>query len=309
MSRLRNLKRTGPEFYGCHSVVNHDHDYHANDVIILGSCSGAETMAKAAKAPTIVFPALRDFHLEVMSDIKEWCGFGVSSSSLDTMMFFPLPEFVIQFLPDRSCLRIEVYDCLKLEIDVLLVDLLEKSGKTLRKLRVTSQRSSNISPGPWPSTTVSAASEKVDDDDDTKYHPNPKHYPFISLVSLTLYGWESLKYLLDQLQHLLDQLQHLITLRDLSLRFFYGLEALPEWLGNLSSLHSLKLYRCKILMNLPTLEAMQCLTNLQSMKIYNCPLLKKRCARGSGQEWHKIAHIPFINNNGFQVRVGPFSIH
>ncbi|GMP78736.1 hypothetical protein CsSME_00034559 [Camellia sinensis var. sinensis] len=67
---------------------------------------------------------------------------------------------------------------------------------------------------PWPSTTVSAASEKVDDDDDdTKYHPNPKHYPFISLVSLTLYGWESLKYLLDQLQHL-------TTLRDLSLRFF-----------------------------------------------------------------------------------------
>ncbi|KAF5942222.1 hypothetical protein HYC85_019864 [Camellia sinensis] len=124
---------------------------------------------------------------------------------------------------------------------------------------------------PWPSTTVSAASEK-----------------------------ESLKYLLDQLQHLLDQLQHLTTLRDLSLRFFYGLEALPEWLGNLSSLHSLKLYRCKIQMNLPTLEAMQCLTNLQSMKIYNCPLLNKRCARGSGQEWHKIAHIPFINNNGFQ---------
>ncbi|KAF5942223.1 hypothetical protein HYC85_019865 [Camellia sinensis] len=87
MSGLRNLKRIGPEFYGCHSVVNHDHDYHANDVIIFGSCSGAETMATAAKAPTIVFPALRDFHLEVMSDIEEWCGLGVSSSSLDAMIF------------------------------------------------------------------------------------------------------------------------------------------------------------------------------------------------------------------------------
>ncbi|GMP78821.1 hypothetical protein CsSME_00034613 [Camellia sinensis var. sinensis] len=135
----------------------------------------------------------------------------------------------------------------------------------------------------WPSTTISAAStaasttieeEEEVDDDDTKYQSNPKHYPFIYLVSLSLYGWERFKYLPDQL---------LTTLRDLSLRLFDGLEALPEWLGNVS-----------YLMNLPTLEAMQRLTNLRSLTIGVFPLLKERCARESGQEWHKIAHIPDI---------------
>ncbi|THG05830.1 hypothetical protein TEA_009007 [Camellia sinensis var. sinensis] len=464
MSGLRNLKRIGPEFYGCHSVVNHDHDYHANDGIIFGSCSGAETTATAAKAPTVVFPALRDFHLEDMSNIEEWCGLGVSSSSSDTTMFFPLLEFVhIRGCPNlttipshllclqeliceyasafyqetgnthRRYLRIEVSRDSKWKIDVLLVDLLKKSGKTLRKLTVrklkelcylannlqnlasledlmievcpnlksiikeaeekeetsncsglTSLRKLRISlckdltclpkgllqqtlvtleisgcPNlimanpdelrslrslqnltikgcprlvgcwekrlfclnslrtltiglfseeleyfPWPSTTISATSasasastsvsvtatavEEVDDDDTKYHHPNPKHYPFISLVSLTLFG-------VDRVKYLPDQLQHLTTLRDLSLQYFYGLETLPEWLGNLSSLHSLHLCWCLDLMNLPSLEAMQRLTNLRSLKIQYCPLMKERCARESGQEWHKIAHIPSID--------------
>ncbi|GMP78837.1 hypothetical protein CsSME_00034628 [Camellia sinensis var. sinensis] len=104
MSRLRNLKRICPEFYGCHSVANHDHDYHVNDGIIFGSCNGAETMVTAAKAPTVVFPALRDFYLEDMSNIEEWCGLGVSSSSSDTTMFFPLLECL--FI--RNCLELTI---------------------------------------------------------------------------------------------------------------------------------------------------------------------------------------------------------
>ncbi|GMP78833.1 hypothetical protein CsSME_00034624 [Camellia sinensis var. sinensis] len=91
MSRLSNLKRIGPEFYGCHSVVNHDHD---NDGIIFGSCSGAETTTTAAKAPTVVFPTLRELVLVDMPNIEEWCGLGVSSLPSDTTMFFPLLKFV-----------------------------------------------------------------------------------------------------------------------------------------------------------------------------------------------------------------------
>ncbi|KAF5941414.1 hypothetical protein HYC85_019056 [Camellia sinensis] len=460
MSGLRNLKRIGLEFYGCDSVVNHD-----NDDIIFGSCSGAETTATATKAPIVVFPALRKLYIADMPNIEEWCGLGVSSLSSDTTVFFPLLEFVhIRGCPNlttipshllclreliykyalafyqetrnthRPYLRIEVSRGSKWKIGVLLVDLLEKSGKTLRKLTISKlkelcylannlqnlasledltievcpnlksiiketkeeeeeEEASNYSgltslqklrislckeltclpkgllqqtlvtleisgcpnlimanpdelrsqtslqnltikgcPGlagcweerlfcltslqtltigelPWPSTIVSAASassftstsasasasasatciadEEVNDDD-TKYHPNPKHYPFISLVSLTLCGWERLKYLPDQLQHL-------TTLRDLSLVSFTGLEALPEWLGSLSSLQSLHLRLCLDLMNLPTLQAMQRLTNLRSLKIQYCPLLKERCARERGQEWHKISHIPFID--------------
>ncbi|KAF5941407.1 hypothetical protein HYC85_019049 [Camellia sinensis] len=152
---------------------------------------------------------------------------------------------------------------------------------------------------PWPSTSAAVTSTsttttiEVDDDmKGTKYHPHPhphpQHYHFISLVSLTLSGWERLKYLPDQLQHL-------TALRDLSIEFFDGLESLPEWLGNLSSLHSLEIEYCQNLKNLPTLEAMQHLTNLRSLKIRHCPHLEERCARESGQEWHKISHIPSIN--------------
>ncbi|XP_028117260.1 putative disease resistance protein RGA1 [Camellia sinensis] len=330
LSGLSNLKRIGPEFYGCHSVVNHDQ---CNDGIITGSYSGAVTTA-TTKATAVVFQALRELHLEDMPKIEEWCGLGVSSSSLDTTMFFPLLEFVrIRYCPELTtipghllslqeliCSDYERYDLhthhpslrietwgLKSKIGVLLVDLLEKSGKTLRMLIIWNCEElceflEELEYFPWPSTTLSAASasasasisasatataEEEVDDDDTKYHPNPKHYPFISLVSLTLYGWKRLKYLPDQLQHL-------TTLRDLSILEFKGLETLPEWLGNLSSLHSLVLTGCKNLMNLPTLEAMQRLTNLQSLTIHFCRLLKERCARESGQEWHKIAHIPDI---------------
>ncbi|KAI8004999.1 putative disease resistance RPP13-like protein 1 [Camellia lanceoleosa] len=252
MYRLSNLKRIGPEFCGGHSVVNPDHD-HDNDGIISGNCSGAATTA-TAKAMAVVFPTLRELHLENMPNIEEWCGLGVSSSSSDTTMLFPLleclfikncPELTtipghllslqelicgdnpnMHFPTHRPYLRI--YGGSKTKMGVLLIDFLEKSSKTLRKL------SSNISSGlPPPSAASASAStstsasatatiEEEVDDDDTKYHPNPKHYPFLSLVSLTLLGWERVKYLPDQLQHL-------NTLRDLSIKYF-GLEALSEWL-------------------------------------------------------------------------------
>ncbi|GMP78813.1 hypothetical protein CsSME_00034606 [Camellia sinensis var. sinensis] len=153
MSGLSNLKRIGPEFYGCHSGVNHDQ---CNDGIITGRYSGAAT----TKAMAVVFPALRELHLKHMPKIEEWCGLGVSSSSSDTTMFFPLLESVIisdctelTTIPGhllslqeliygdighthRPYLSIEVSRSSKSKIGVLLVDLLEKSGKTLRKLTV-----------------------------------------------------------------------------------------------------------------------------------------------------------------------------
>ncbi|GMP78829.1 hypothetical protein CsSME_00034620 [Camellia sinensis var. sinensis] len=438
MSGLSNLKRIGPEFYGCDSVVNHDHD---NDGIISGSCSGAATTAAAAKALAVVFPALRELHLVDMPNIEEWSGLGVSSLLSDTTMFFPLFDLLcIERCPElttipghllslqelaiyefttipghllslqeltiykddpyldryprntyRPYLRIEVSSGSKSKIGVLLVDLLEKSCKTLRMLIVwnceelcylannlqnllflehltikncpnlrsiikeTDKEASNSSsltslqllwisdcedlkclpkgllqqtlitlkiewcPNlimansdelcsltslqnlmirgcprladwwgerlfcltslqiltigsfseeleyfPWPST-VSAASASASastsssvtatTDTDTKYHPNPKQYPFMSLESLTLYGWERVKYLPDQLQHL-------TTLRDMSLLSFIGLEALPEWLGNLSSLHSLNIWNCQNLMNATPLN------NIRSVKIH-----------------------------------------
>ncbi|THG14087.1 hypothetical protein TEA_009345 [Camellia sinensis var. sinensis] len=240
MSGLSNLKCIGPEFYGCHSVVNH---HQCNDGIITGSYSGAITTA-TEKAMAIVFPALRELHLKDMPNIEEWCVLGVSSLSSDTTMFFPLLEFV----HISGCTELTIIPGDLLSLQELICN--DKLDTRHPYLRIEVSRGSRIEP----STTVSAASATVTveeevDDDDTKYHLNPKHYPFIFLVSLTLFGWERPKYLPDQLQHL-------TTFRDFSLQHFCGLEALPEWLANLSSLHSLELFDCKNLMYLPTMEAM-----------------------------------------------------
>ncbi|BBG93361.1 hypothetical protein Prudu_001347 [Prunus dulcis] len=75
---------------------------------------------------------------------------------------------------------------------------------------------------------------------------------------------------------------------------FDSIEALPKWLGNLTSLIYLKMRDCKNLMYLPTVEVVQRLTKLGTLVISGCPLLAERCAKESGPEWHKISHIPHI---------------
>ncbi|KAF2319202.1 hypothetical protein GH714_013932 [Hevea brasiliensis] len=57
-----------------------------------------------------------------------------------------------------------------------------------------------------------------------------------SLESLTIYGDCT-----DRIKCLPDQLQRLTALNSLSILYFYGLEALPEWLGNLRLFKFLKL--------------------------------------------------------------------
>nr|POF20996.1 putative disease resistance protein rga4 [Quercus suber] len=105
-----------------------------------------------------------------------------------------------------------------------------------------------------------------------------------SLRCLYLYGW-------TQLNSIPDEIQHFTAILKLSIREFDGMETLPEWLGNFSSLQWLELYRCKNLVYLPTKQAIQHLTQLI---INDCPKLKERCAKGSGADWSKISDIPGI---------------
>ncbi|XP_070665670.1 disease resistance protein TAO1-like [Malus domestica] len=117
------------------------------------------------------------------------------------------------------------------------------------------------------------------------------------LESLMLRGWPTL-------QSLPENVQHLTSLTHLEIRHFDGMESLPEWLGNLASLQSLRIWRCKNLKYLPTAEAMKCLTKLKKVYIADCPVLKERCNKKSGPEWHKISHIPTIELGGRLVSNG-----
>ncbi|XP_057781719.1 disease resistance-like protein DSC2 [Salvia miltiorrhiza] len=106
-----------------------------------------------------------------------------------------------------------------------------------------------------------------------------------SLYSLSLKGMESW-------ECLQESIQLLTALSQLRL-FDFGMEELPEWFGNLSSLKELWLLNCKRLRRLPSMDAMQRLTTLEVLDIYGCPeLVIKREAADS--EWPKVSHIPLI---------------
>ena len=105
-----------------------------------------------------------------------------------------------------------------------------------------------------------------------------------SVEDLHLHGWA-------KLNSLPDQFQRFTALKELWISNFDGIEALPEWLGNLSSLQELSLRSCKNLMYLPRMQAMVRLTNLD---IFDCPKLEERYVKASGAEWLNIAHIPII---------------
>ena len=99
---------------------------------------------------------------------------------------------------------------------------------------------------------------------------------------------------LPKLESLPASLQHLTNLLDLYIVDCPNLMILPEWISKLTSLETLGIYGCPNLASLP--DELQCLRSLRSLKIANCPLLAKRCEKGIGEDWSKIAHIPNINH-------------
>lgn len=100
-----------------------------------------------------------------------------------------------------------------------------------------------------------------------------------TVLELGLYG-------LPQENCLPHQLQHLTTLTNLQLHDF-GVEVLPDWLGNLASLQRLYIGSCEKLRCLPSMDAMRRLTKLISLDIRGCPLLME----APESEQSKISHI------------------
>ena len=86
----------------------------------------------------------------------------------------------------------------------------------------------------------------------------------------------------------LDQIQY-FSLKILWMEKFHEIVALPEWLGNLSSLQKLYIVDCEKLMYLPIEQAMQHLTKLEKLMIYDCAKLNN--------EQSKINHIPLVQIN------------
>ncbi|KAF7142814.1 hypothetical protein RHSIM_Rhsim05G0073100 [Rhododendron simsii] len=91
-----------------------------------------------------------------------------------------------------------------------------------------------------------------------------------------------------------ETLQHVPALQYLHIGGYPTLTSLPNWLGNLTTLQSLTIIHCPKLSSLPA--SIQRLTKLRILSITYCgPELARRCEKGKGEDWHKIAHIPHVN--------------
>ncbi|KAK4565100.1 hypothetical protein RGQ29_006956 [Quercus rubra] len=89
-----------------------------------------------------------------------------------------------------------------------------------------------------------------------------------------------------------EGIQHLTALRDLDIWDCEDLSSLPKQIGCLTSLSELGIRYCPNLMSIP--DELQNLTALKTLRIKACPHLEKRCKKDSGEDWHKISHIPDI---------------
>lgn len=115
---------------------------------------------------------------------------------------------------------------------------------------------------------------------------------FQQLVSLKCLVFNGLHNPVGSLTALPETWQHIPSLEFLAVTGSPNLTSLPNWLGNLTSLQSLQFSGCCKLKCLPA--NIKNLANLQTLDLQGCPELEKRCKKETGEDWHKIAHIPFV---------------
>ena len=220
---------------------------------------------------TTLFPALRILKLEEIGTLEEWKDAKELTTADEVLFVFPCLEELtlrwcnkLRYLPDslHTCVsfrRLGVHYCFELRS--------LPGVRSLQKLVVEDCPELSSLPGVQSIITCGI-----------KDRPSGLQ---VSLQKLQLEGCGSL---------LLDQIQYLSALKILWIEEFHEMVVLPEWLGNLSSLQRLYVVYCSNLVDLPTEETMQRLTQLKTLIIYGC-------SKFEDNERIKISHVPWVKIN------------
>ncbi|KAG9441693.1 hypothetical protein H6P81_017547 [Aristolochia fimbriata] len=121
---------------------------------------------------------------------------------------------------------------------------------------------------------------------------NLKNKPYLTDLTLEwTEGWHRCHGINPSIdEEVLESLEPHTKLKRLVLSGYRG-RRLASWVQNLSSLQSLELRSCPKLASLPEKGLPR---SLRSCKVDWCPLLTERCKKETGEDWHKIAHIPEV---------------
>ncbi|KAG9441689.1 hypothetical protein H6P81_017543 [Aristolochia fimbriata] len=119
---------------------------------------------------------------------------------------------------------------------------------------------------------------------------NMKYKPYFT--DLTLGWWtESGDRDANIDEEVLEALEPHSNLKRLVVCGYQG-RCLASWVHKLESLQGLAVDSCPKLASLPEKGLSR---SLQTLKIISCPLLSERCKKETGEDWHKIAHIPEVS--------------
>ncbi|XLQ98970.1 hypothetical protein S83_065169 [Arachis hypogaea] len=241
--------------------------------------------------PVGKLPFLKKLEVSGMDDVQ-YIEEDESYDGVEAMPFPSLEELHVERLPNVERLMkretthmfpslsvLYVYKCPKLQLPCL------PSVKDLTVWRCSNEQLKSIS-------NLNALNQlHLRYSDQASYFPEGMMSNMTSLATLEIDSFSEVK-------ELPSDITNLTALSGLSIQDCSKLECLPEqgWEG-LSSLRHLSIHNCEVLESLP--DGVRHLTSLQSLTIKNCPVLEKRCEKGTGEDWHKIAHVPHLKFGRF----------
>ncbi|XLQ98972.1 putative disease resistance protein RGA1 [Arachis ipaensis] len=236
--------------------------------------------------PVGKLPFLKKLVVSSMNDVQ-YIEEDESYDGVETMPFPSLEELRVERLPKverllkreithmfPSLSTIEITDCPKLQLPCL------PSVKDLTVWYCSNEQLKSIS-------NLNALNQlHLFHSDEVSRFPEGMMNNMTSLATLEIQYFRELK-------ELPSDITKLTALSDLGIFECGKLECLPEqgWEG-LSSLRKLLILYCKSLGSLP--DGVRHLTSLEYLSIVGCPMLKERCKKGTGEDWHKIAHVPHV---------------